>query len=310
MTRAVISLGTNTTRLLVVRDGPGDTIEILEQGQTGTRLGEGLRDGGTLLPAAVERTLDAVRAFTARARAHDATPSSIATSALRRAENAGAFAAKMLEITGAPLEIVSGRVEAAASYRGATYGTNLGALRVAVVDVGGGSTEVAVGTGGRLEDAHSIEIGSVRLAERHPDVTGATPGKRARAAAAAARADAAALVRPFAAFAGPDQARAVAGTALTIAAVALACDVTRASGRTISLATIDETVDMLLGLELEARRALPGMLPQRADILPAGAIVLAETLRALGAERVLLEENDLLLGFLLMQRERSPHPAG
>jgi exopolyphosphatase/guanosine-5'-triphosphate,3'-diphosphate pyrophosphatase len=291
-----------------VRDEPAGEIVQLEHLQIGTRLGEGLRAAGSLQPAAVARTLAAVEDFAARARERGALLSSIATSALRRAENAAEFSQRMREVTGVALEILPGRIEAEASFRGATYGSIRSGARVAVVDVGGGSTEVAVGRDGALEDARSIELGSVRLAERYPALGGTEPGAPARAAARAARSDAAAQLAPFALFRGPDHVRAVAGTALTLGAVAYASDVEAVSGLGLSRSTIEAVLERLLDSQLEERRRLPGMLPQRADILAAGAIVLLESLRALEAETVLLERNDLLLGFLLMRREAAARP--
>lgn len=306
MIRAVISLGTNTTRLLVVRDTPDGSLEEVEHAQTGTRLGEGLREAGALRPEAMERTLAAVRDFTARAKAHGATTAlwSIATSAVRRADNAVAFAASMREATGVPLRVIEGETEARASFRGATYRAPVAAgVRVAVLDVGGGSTECAVGSGGTLETAVSCEIGSVRVAERRPALMGGSPGAPARAAAAEARLEIAEILAPFGAFAPVTEVRCVAGTALTIGAVVAGSHVDRVSGMLLPRATLDAAIERLLDLTLDQRRALPGMLAQRADILPGGALIVSEALALLGVEAARLESNDLLLGFLLMERE-------
>ncbi len=302
MLRALISLGTNTSRFLVVRDLPNGALEEVEQAQIGTRLGEGLAESGTFAPAAIERNLAAVRTFAARARELDASLAGIATSAMRRARDASAFAERFREIAGVPLEVIDGRLEAEASFRGATYGAALGNERIAVLDIGGGSTECAVGTAAGLEGARSLELGSVRIAERHPNLLGATPGARAHAAADAARAEIARTVAPFASLGPVAEVRCVAGTPLTIAAVAFESHVDRVSGAALTRATVDDVVRRLLDLTLEERRALPGMLPQRADIIVAGALVLSESLRALGVEQGRLERNDLLLGFLAMRR--------
>jgi exopolyphosphatase/guanosine-5'-triphosphate,3'-diphosphate pyrophosphatase len=290
--------------LLVVEDGPDGTIAQIEARQVGTRLGEGLRDGGSLRADAADRTLAAVASFAERVRELGAELCSIATSAMRRTDDAPAFASRMRSLTGVDLQILAGRMEAEASFRGATYGRP-GAGRVAVIDVGGGSTECAVGANGRLEDGASVEIGSVRIAERFPATMGRAPGAEARASADAARVEIAARLEPFAAFVPVTQARCVAGTPLTLAAVATASSVERMSGYELTLAELDATLERLLDLDLAERRALPGMLAQRADIIVAGGLILAEALRGLGAERGIVEENDLLLGFLLMERERS-----
>ena len=273
----------------------------IEARQTGTRLGEGLRDGGALSAQGAERTLEAVAGFTERVRELEARLVTIATSAMRRADDAAAFAARMFRVTGVELQILAGRVEAEASFRGATYGRAELAGRVAVIDVGGGSTECAVGSNGRLEDGSSVEIGSVRIAERYPATMGRTPGAAAHEAAAAARLEIAGRLADFANYRPVVQARCVAGTPLTLAAVAMGSSVERVSGCEITLGTLDATLARLLDLDLAERRALPGMLVQRADIIVAGGLILSETLRLLGLERGVVEENDLLLGFLLMQ---------
>jgi exopolyphosphatase/guanosine-5'-triphosphate,3'-diphosphate pyrophosphatase len=144
----------------------------------------------------------------------------------------------------------------------------------------------------------------MRIAERFPELRGTTPGAPARDAAARARSDIARVVAPLAALAPIAQLRCVAGTPLTIAAVAYASHVDRVAGLTLPLTTIDATIDRLLALDLDARRALPGMLPQRADVLAAGGLILSESLRALAAGEAVLESNDLLLGYLAMTR---PH---
>ncbi len=300
-----------------MRDLPGGGIEQLEHGQIGTRLGEGLRDGGPLLPAAMDRTLAVVREFTARARAHGVGPpsisnsagltstdglTSIATSAVRRADNAAEFGERMRAETGVPLQVLDGATEAQASFRGATFGAAVAGRRVAVLDVGGGSTECAVGRDGVLEDAVSVEIGSVRVSERRPALMGATPGPAARAAALEARAEIAVALGSFAAFAPVDEVRCVAGTPLTLGAVWAGSHVDRVSGMVLSHAALDATIDRLLDLTLDERRALPGMLAQRADIVAGGGLIVSEALRLLGADAGLLEVNDLLLGFLLMER--------
>jgi exopolyphosphatase/guanosine-5'-triphosphate,3'-diphosphate pyrophosphatase len=94
----------------------------------------------------------------------------------------------------------------------------------------------------------------------------------------------------------------VAGTPLTLGAIAFSLTVNDVSGRTLSREAIDKVVDDLLGLGLEARKAVPGMIPQRADVLPAGGIIVSEALRLLGAQSARLEVDDLLLGFLLENR--------
>ncbi len=287
--------------MLVVRDGSGGELEQLEHGAIGTRLGEGLDERGLLAAAAVERTLAAVESFMLRVRAHGAAVAAIATSAMRRAANAAEFAERVRALTGAELRILDGDEEASYSFRGATANAPSDGRRCAVLDVGGGSTEFAVGSDGVLEASRSVEIGSVRLTERFKDLAGGAPGEAARVAAAEARAAASDLLSWLRAFRPITEVRCVAGTPLTIGAIALHSDFEHVSGRDLSRAQIERVVDRLLDLTLEERKAVPGMLAQRADVLVAGGIIVGEALRLLGCESARLEADDLLLGFLLSQ---------
>jgi exopolyphosphatase/guanosine-5'-triphosphate,3'-diphosphate pyrophosphatase len=283
----------------VVEQTAGAPTRVLEHGAIGTRLGEGLEPGGDLGAAAMERTIDAVRALAERARAHEARVFSIATSAMRRGANAAAFAARVGRVAGATPVVLSGTEEAASSFAGATHFDAPAGTRIAVLDVGGGSTECALGCNGTVEQAVSLEIGSVRLAERFAPTLGDAPPDDARAAGRAAREAAALALAPLARFPHPGEVRAVAGTPLTLGAIAFGLEADAVSGRTLSRAQIDALIERLLALGLAARKALPGMIPQRADILPAGAIIVSEALRLLGCDAARLEVNDLLLGYLL-----------
>jgi exopolyphosphatase/guanosine-5'-triphosphate,3'-diphosphate pyrophosphatase len=258
-----------------------------------------LSESGKLNARAMERTLRAVAEFVARSKAHQAQLSSIATSAVRRADNAAEFGERMRALTSVELRVLEGEHEAAASFRGAMYGApHDGAVR-AVLDIGGGSTEFATGRDARLERAGSVEIGSVRITERFPDLAGNVPGTRARAAAAQARRAIAHELEFLKTFEPVIEVRAVAGTPLTLGAIAFASSVDKVSGRALSRANLDALIERLLDLPLAERRVVPGMLAQRADILPGGGLILSEALRLLGIAEARLESNDLLLGYLL-----------
>lgn len=265
----------------------------------GTRLGEGLRDGGTLAPAAVERTLAAAREFAAVAHDYRATLACIATSAVRRAADGAAFGARVEALTGSPLQVLSGAQEAAASFRGATHGVAFDGRRVAVLDIGGGSTECAVGRCGVLGEACSLEIGSVRVAECFPALLGGDPGAVARETAVAARTFVSATLAPLREIGPIGELLCVAGTPLTIAAVIAGTHVDEVSGSSLEKVELDAMIERLLDLYVDERRVLAGMLAQRADIIVGGALILSEAMRALGVARGLLEENDLLFGFLI-----------
>ena len=285
-------------RLLVVRPGAAGLLETVAHLAEGTRLGEGVRESGRLAPAAVDRTLDVVARFTAVAHGYGAELSAIATSALRRSSDASAFAERFAATAGVPLRVIDGLTEAAASFAGATYGVPLSG-RVAVLDVGGGSTECAVGSAGLLEAAVSCEIGSVRVSELFPGITGGEPGAPARAAAEAARPFVRGALAKLAELPPVVSVRAVAGTPATLEALELSSDVEHVRGRLLTRAAVETWLFRLLDATLAERKAFPGMIEQRADILPGGALIVSEALALLGCEEAAIETNDLLLGYLL-----------
>jgi exopolyphosphatase/guanosine-5'-triphosphate,3'-diphosphate pyrophosphatase len=293
--RAIISLGSNSTRLLIARTGEDGRLEPIEQAATGTRLSEGMGEGGSLSDAGRERTLAAIAEFVERARAHRAPVVCISTSVMRRAADGGAFSRAIEALTGVPLRVIDGEEEASSSFAGATYRDAGGGARIAVVDLGGGSIECAVGVDGDVIEHASVEVGAVRLAERYPATMGGETAEAARQAGDAARRDAGERLAPFERLRPVDEVRIVGGTANTTAAIAQAQG---AAQVVLSRAEIDAIVDRLLGMTLTQRRAVPGMIPQRADILPAGGIIISEALGRLGVIAARVERNDLLLGYL------------
>ncbi len=301
--RALFSIGTNSTRLLVLRHSRAIT-ERLAAESRGTRIGTGIGTTGTLDPAARERTLAAIDDYVEIARSLGVTESdSIATSALRRASNGAEFAEQVAKRVGIAPRVLSGDEEATYSFLGATASRD-GDDPIAVLDVGGGSTELAIDvprrarSDGAVAKTLSVEIGAVRLSERHPALLGARaldPNER-RALAEEARADAVAILRPFGAVRGFTELIAVGGTVFTAAAM-IAGGVR--DGATMTHADCLHLIDDLLARDLDGRKVLPHIRPQRADILPAGLIVVDEACRLLGVDRCTVSEADLLLGYLM-----------
>lgn len=302
MISALISIGTNSTRALVVRGGDGAP-EILLHRSTGTRIGEGLRERGHLEEAAMQRTLDAIRDHAAAIREHTAQFRIIATSALRRADNEAAFEERVRALTGAGIEIISGEEEAACSFAGAVSGIEeQTGERFGVLDVGGGSSEYAVGTKAGPEQVVSCEMGAVRLTELFPALSGDRGPLREDAleqAAACAR-DA---LQPALALPAAGQIVLVGGSATTTVSLV------RGKREFFSYAQLPALeirawIERLAAMPLDERKALPGMNPQRADILLAGSIIIEQIVSASGCGTAIVSTNDVLLGYLLR------HPDG
>jgi len=295
--RGVISIGTNSTRALVA--ALNGTPEILLTRSIGTRIGEGLKERGHLDEAAMQRTLEAVREHTQAVRELTSDIHAIATSALRRADNGDDFAQRVREITGATLEIISGEEEARRSFIGAVSGIDAPkGASFGVLDTGGGSSEYAGGTKRGPEHIVSCEIGAVRLTEALPQLAGTT-GAVEDATLERAQALAREALVPIKQFAAVDRLVFVGGSATTAVSVQREerqifsyADLTRAD--------IQRLIDLLRTLKLEDRKALPGMNPQRADILLAGLIIIDVVFDLTGHGRSLVSTNDLLLGTLLL----------
>jgi len=293
--RALISIGTNSTRLLAADVSPSG-YRILAARSIGTRIGEGLKENGSLGEAAVARTLDAVCEHVAAARSLDASIQCIATSAVRRARNAAEFAASVRRITGSDLHIVSGEDEARCAFRGATSGLAESGT-YGVLDLGGGSTEYAVGPRDEAQVWKSLEIGAVRLTERYPELAGER-GAIAERAIQCATAEALEALSPLADFPAIEHLIFVGGSATTAVSVLHGSreQFVQTGLRRDSLQTLTR---QLQALPLEARRKLPGMNPQRADILLAGTLVLDAAFEKCCRSEALVSSNDLLLGYLL-----------
>jgi exopolyphosphatase/guanosine-5'-triphosphate,3'-diphosphate pyrophosphatase len=298
---AAIDCGTNTIKLLV-GDPAGEPAQVRRESRM-IRLGQGVDATGRLAPEALARAWTALDEYAALIRAAGIGTDRIrfcATSATRDAGNAAEFTDGVRARLGIEPEVLSGEEEARLAFDGAVRG--LAAAEVAVdgpalvVDVGGGSTELILGdpaTGPHA--AHSMDIGSVRLHERHVRHDPIAPDE---IAAVVADIDAALDACPV----DPAAARsviAVAGTNTTIAAGTLglaAYDRTLIHGRELAVSDVAAQVDRLLAMSVAERRALGWMHPGRADVIDAGALIVAGVLSRLSVATLVVAETDILDG--------------
>lgn len=301
---AVVSIGTNSTRVLLA-DLDASPPRVVHARSIGTRVGEGVRDRGRLTEEAMERTLAAVRTHERSIHGKADRVYAIATSAVRRADNGAAFAARVEKIVGVPLHVLDGEEEALASYRGAIAALPAFDGTTAVADTGGGSTEYAIGSGIFPEKIASCETGAVRLTE----TVAALSGERGPAdlpSVGRAREIARAMLSPLREFAHPDRLALVGGSA-TGAASLLRGDRTPFAVAEVARADVQAWLLKLCAMPLDARRELRGINPQRADILPAGLIILDVLFDLAGADRALVTSSDVLMGYLLIRREGAGH---
>ncbi|MFW6774506.1 exopolyphosphatase [Nocardioides sp. CPCC 205120] len=298
---AAVDCGTNTIKLFV-----GTPTRAVLRTSRMVRLGQDVDRTGRLADAALERAFAALDEYAVLLREHDVERVRFcATSATRDAANADVFRAGVLERLGVEPEVLSGAEEAQLSFAGAVRNLrHEPALPVLVVDIGGGSTELVLGDrdpeggpGGALvaREAHSMDVGSVRLTERHLHSDPPTPDE---VAACVADVEAALDASPV------DPARAaqvvcVAGTALTVGAGALglpAFDPARLDQAVLPRGAVGDEVARLLALSVEERRALPVMHPGRADVIGAGAVILDRVLARAGVDAITLSVADILDG--------------
>jgi exopolyphosphatase / guanosine-5'-triphosphate,3'-diphosphate pyrophosphatase len=314
---AAIDCGTNSIRLLIADLDPerehgsagsehSSPLADLTRQMRIVRLGEGVDRTGRLAEAALDRTMTALREYAGLIA--DARPEAVrmvATSATRDAENSLEFTDRVLDILGVAPEVITGDEEAWLSFTGATRelaGTPLAAAGACpppylVTDIGGGSTEFVLGGPDGIAGARSVNIGCVRLTERHLH---GDPPLAAQAEATVrdidAALDQAAAVVPAR---QPMTLVGLAGSVTTVAAIALgleAYDSARIHHSRISAAQVHEIAGRLLAMTRAERAAIPVMHPGRVDVIGAGALILDRIMTRFGFAEVLVSEHDILDG--------------
>ncbi len=287
---AAIDIGTNSTRLLVA-EGTGGVIKRIETGLTTTRLGEGIA-GGLLLREAMERTVQAVRVFKQTALNLGVEKVvAAATSAVRDASNQSEFMELVEKRAGLQLRVLSGEEEAALSYRGVLAGLVAPPHSTVVLDIGGGSTELTWQQSGGLRLV-SVNAGAVRMTE-----TGVGEEEISE------------LLRP-----ALEEIKSlslknlvgVGGTVTTLAAIdqrLAVYDPERVHGYCLSAGSVERILNMLKDMDIKERKKVPGMQPERADIIVAGIFILKTVLNGLDLSWMYVSECDMLYGLLLEEVE-------
>jgi exopolyphosphatase/guanosine-5'-triphosphate,3'-diphosphate pyrophosphatase len=293
---AVVDIGTNSTRLLVA-DVVAGRVSVVERHSRVTRLGRGVDLSGQLSDEAIEAACEAIDDYVAIYQGAGAgTVAAIATSAVRDASNGAAFIAELRERFALSARVLDGEEEARLTYLGATSERPPSAPTL-VIDIGGGSTELIVGSGEEIEFHASLQAGVVRHTERH---IASDPPTAAELEALAddARGPIEAAAQELGGS-GPVAGIAVAGTPTSLAAIELGLDPydsERVHGHTLTLAGIQRLLSRLASAPLAERRRIPGLHPDRAPTIVAGVVILVETMRAFGLERIEVSEHDILYG--------------
>ena len=295
MRTAVIGIGSNSVRSLLA-EVSGTGFQRLRRDREGTRLFAGLDEAGNLDRDSMNKTVSAVQRMALDAKGLGAEKLAIfATSAARDAANGAEFMAAVEKATGIPLRIISGEEEAELSFLGASAAAS--ADRCGMIDIGGGSTEIAIGTPAGIECAFSCQMGAVRLyrrlrLERKEDM-------RPVEVAAAEILDE--KLREFPGLALPENWVGTGGTFTTLAAMALQqpwTNRTNVQGTVITCGQIREIGEKLAGMNVEERKQLPGLQPSRADIVVHGICILLGVMGRLGMDKITVSEWGNLDGYI------------
>jgi exopolyphosphatase / guanosine-5'-triphosphate,3'-diphosphate pyrophosphatase len=305
---AAIDCGTNSLRLLIADLDPArHTLTDVERRMEIVRLGQGVDAIGRLAPEALERTMRVLRQYADEiGKAEASAVRMVATSATRDASNAADFSAGVQQTLGIMPEVISGQEEARLSFTGAT--AELGGTGPAagqpqppflVVDIGGGSTEFVVGGGlpGTSLAAISVDVGCVRLTERHLHSDPPQPGEIAAACADIDRAldDVAAAVP----VAEAKTLVGLAGSVTTVTAIALGLpvyDPAKTHHARLSAAEVRRVTDQLLSQSRDERAAIGSLHPGRVDVIGAGALILSRLMERFGFGEMVTSEHDILDG--------------
>jgi exopolyphosphatase/guanosine-5'-triphosphate,3'-diphosphate pyrophosphatase len=295
---AGIDCGTNSVRLLIAEpDGAGGLRDVAREMRI-VRLGQGVDRTGRLAPEAIERTSIALAEYAGMIETAGAERvRMVATSATRDAANRDDFVAMVRAELGVDPEVITGHEEAVLSFHGAVAGLPGVRGPFLVADIGGGSTELVRGDGGEVDASFSMDVGCVRMTERHlrddpptaEQVEATVQDIRAALTVAAEHVD---LTTP-ATFVG------VAGTVTTIAAIALGLDEYRADvihGTVLTAAQVHDVTERLIHMTHAQRAALPVMHPGRVDVIGGGALVLRTLVEVIGTAEVVTSEHDILDG--------------
>jgi exopolyphosphatase/guanosine-5'-triphosphate,3'-diphosphate pyrophosphatase len=299
---AAIDIGTNSIHMIVVRVRPDLSFEVIDREKEMVRLGAGGLDGRSLTPTATTAALQTLTKFRRLADSHKVDEIvAAATSAIREADNGGDFIGEVAKKTGVQIRVISGTEEARLIHMAAVYGVHMGGSPAVVIDIGGGSIEVTLGTASHLTHAKSFKLGVIRLTERFVR-TDPLDDRDERRMVKYINKELGEYVdsiaeRKFERVIG------TSGTILSLGSLAItesgAPETTDLRNRRVPAKAIHRLRKRLSGVDLEARLHMDGLDPRRADIIVAGSVLLDTVLRRLGATEMTLCDLALREGLVL-----------
>jgi exopolyphosphatase / guanosine-5'-triphosphate,3'-diphosphate pyrophosphatase len=301
MRLAAIDIGTNSIHMIVVKVRPDLSFEVIDREKDMIRLGAGGLDGRSITPTAMAAALQTLAKFKRLAETHKVDEIvAAATSATREADNGGDFISEVDRLTGIRIRVISGTEEARLIHIAAGYGVDIGPQTAVVVDIGGGSVEVTLGTATQLTLGKSFKVGVIRLTERFVKSDPLSGHDERRLMKHLNREMGAYLDQV--ASRGFDRVIGTSGTILSLGALASSADdagLDELRNRRVSAKSMHRLRKKLTNLSLEERLAVPGLDPRRADLSVAGSVLFDTIVRRLGAEEFTLCDLALREGLVL-----------
>src|ERR1700681_1523559 len=302
MRLAAIDIGTNSLHMIVANVRPDLSFEVIDREKEMVRLGAGGLDVRALTPEAMHAALQVLSKFRRLAESHRVDEIvAVATSATREAENGGPFLHAVTERTGIRPRVISGTEEARLIHLAAVYAVSVPGDTAVVIDIGGGSVEITRGAGGAVELGRSFKLGVIRLTERFVKSDPFAP-RDERKLLRHINAEAAEYLDKIA-RAGFDRVIGTSGTILSLGAVVSAAlgHPAHASlrNRRVSAKHLRRTRKQLVSMTVEQRLRVPGLDPRRADLAPAGAVLVDAILQRLRADEITLCDFSLREGLIL-----------
>ncbi|MDS4021642.1 MAG: Ppx/GppA family phosphatase [Candidatus Competibacter sp.] len=294
---AVIDAGTNSIKFHIgEHDAGGKWRTVVDRAEL-TRLGEGLAQGGAIVDAALERTVAAIAAMVDEAKRHGVRAiAAVGTAGLRIAANGNEVVAAIQARTGVRIEVISGEEEGRLAYVAAKAGLGLNQGSLVVFDTGGGSSQFTFGHDAVVDERFSVDVGAVRYTERYRLDRAVSP-EVLREAMAAISADLSRIEgRPV-----PDALVAMGGAVTNITAVMhrlAAYDPAVVQGSVLDRAEIDRQIELYRSRDADARRAIVGLQPKRAEVILAGACIVRTVMEKLGKQSFTVSDRGLRHGVL------------
>jgi exopolyphosphatase/guanosine-5'-triphosphate,3'-diphosphate pyrophosphatase len=293
---AVIDAGTNSIKFHLAELTDDGWQTVVDRAEV-TRLGEGLTEGGEIGREPIERAVEAIKGMADEARAHDALAiAGVGTAGLRMARNGAEVAAEVLRRTGVEIEIIPGDRESRLAYLAARASLPAPRGITAVVDTGGGSTQLTFGRGGSVEEQWSVNVGAARFTDAFGLQDAVSPAVLAAARVAIARDLHRLDERP-----SVDALVGMGGAITNLTGVSLGLatyDPDRVQGAVLEASEIDRQIELYRTTGTEDRRSIVGLQPKRAEVILAGALIVRTVMDKLGVDRITVCDRGLRHGLL------------